>query len=292
MLMAHTTGELIKLGYEELVPTSNSALLDSQVLLSHLTNKPRTWLLSHPEATVNIEIENQYINGIDQMVAGVPLPYIVGQWEFFGMTFELTTDTLIPRPETELLVEHALAWARAHPGDKNVLDIGTGSGCIAVTLAKHDPKLHATALDISHAALIVASHNAHAHQVQHRVHLVQSDMRDTFPFYTQLPYRFDIICSNPPYIPKQNLDALPVCQCEPQRALDGGEDGIELISALLPQAALLLNQGGLFLMEIDTSHAEKVSLLTAEYFQEAVIHLLPDLAGKDRLIVVEQPFTQ
>lgn len=288
--MAHTTGELIKLGYEMLVPTSTSALLDSQVLLSHLTKKPRTWLLSHPEETVNVEIKNQYTIGIDQMVAGVPLPYIIGQWEFFGMTFELTPDTLIPRPETELLVEHALAWARAHPGDKNVLDIGTGSGCIAVALAKHDHRLLATALDISHAALIVASHNAHAHQVQRRVHIVQADMRDPFPFYPQLPHRFDIICSNPPYIPKHNLDTLPVSQHEPQRALDGGEDGIELISALLPQAALLLRPGGIFLMEIDTTHADEAASLTAEYFQEAVIHLLPDLAGKDRLIVVEHPY--
>jgi len=285
--MAHTTGELIKLGYAKLVSTSTSALLDSQVLLSHLTNKPRTWLLSRPEATVNDEIENQYLNGIDQMVAGVPLPYIVGQWEFFGMTFELTPDTLIPRPETELLVEHALAWAHAHPGDKNVLDVGTGSGCIAIALAKHDPKLHATALDISHAALIVASHNAHAHQVQRRVHFVQADMRDPFPFYLDHPCRFDIICSNPPYIPKSNLATVPVSQHEPRLALDGGENGIELITALLPQAALLLNPGGLFLMEIDTSHADKAKTLTADHFPEADIHLQFDLAGKDRLIVVE-----
>jgi release factor glutamine methyltransferase len=115
-------------------------------------------------------------------------------------------------------------------------------------------------------------------------------MRDPLPFYPQLPHRFDIICSNPPYIPKQYLDDLPVSQHEPQRALDGGEDGIELISALLPQAALLLRPGGIFLMEIDTTHADKAASLTAEYFQEAVIHLLPDLAGKDRLIVVEHPY--
>ena len=274
-----------------LVPTSTSALLDSQVLLSHLTKKPRTWLLSHPEETVNVEIKNQYTTGIDQMVAGVPLPYIVGQWEFFGMTFELTPDTLIPRPETELLVEYALAWARGHPGDKNALDIGTGSGCIAVALVKHERRLHTTALDISYAALIVASHNVYAHQVQHRVDLVQADIQDPFPFYPQLPNRFDIICSNPPYIPKQNLGALPVSQHEPQRALDGGEGGIEIISALLPQAAFLLKPGGIFLMEIDTSHAKKAASLTAKFFQEAVIQLIPDLAGKNRLIVVEHPNT-
>jgi release factor glutamine methyltransferase len=285
--MAHAAGELIKLGYEKLVPTSTSALLDSQVLLSHLTNKPRTWLLSHPETKVNDEIENQYLNSIDQMAAGVPLPYIVGQWEFFGMTFELTPDTLIPRPETELLVEHALAWTRAQSGDKSVLDVGTGSGCIAIALTKHEPRLYAIALDISHAALIVASHNAHAHQVQRRVHFVQADLRVPFPFYPNHPYRFDIICSNPPYIPKGKLVTLPVSQHEPRRALDGGEDGIELITALLLQAALLLNPGGLLLMEIDTSHADKVKTLTADHFPDADIHLLLDLAGKDRLIVVE-----
>lgn len=287
--MAHTTGELIKHGYEKLVSTSTSALLDSQVLLSHLTKKPRTWLLSHPEATVNADVENQYFNRIDQMVAGVPLPYIIGQWEFFGMTFKLTPDTLIPRPETELLAEHALSWAHAHPRGINVLDIGTGSGCIAVALAKHNPDICVTALDISYAALIVASHNAHFHKVQRRVHFVQADLRDPFPFFPKHLYQFDIICSNPPYIPKQNLAALPVSQYEPRYALDGGEAGIELISALLPQAALHLNPGGLFLMEIDSSHAEKAKSLTAEYFQEAVIHLLPDLAGNDRLIMVEHP---
>lgn len=287
--MAHTTRELIKHGYEKLVATSTSALLDSQVLLSHLTNKSRTWLLAHPEATVNTDIENLYYDSIDQMIAGVPLPYIVGQWEFYGMSFKLTPDTLIPRPETELIVEHALSWAQTHSGDINVLDIGTGSGCIAVALAKYSPDFHVTALDISHPALIIASHNAHVHQVQNRVHLFQADLRVPFPLLTDQSHRFDIICSNPPYIPTQYLAKLPVSQFEPRNALDGGQAGIELMSALLPQAVLLLKQDGLFLMEIDSSYAEKAVSLTAEHFQGAVIQLKVDLAGKERLIVVENP---
>lgn len=287
--MAHTTRELIKQGYEKLIATSTSALLDSQVLLSHLTNKSRTWLLAHPEATVNTAIENQYYDSIDQMIAGVPLPYIIGKWEFYGMSFKLTPDTLIPRPETELIVEHALSWALTHSGDKNVLDIGSGSGCIAVALAKYSPHFHVTALDISHPALIIASHNAHLHHVQNRVHLFQADLRFPFPLLTNQSHRFDIICSNPPYIPTQNIAKLPVSQFEPRNALDGGLSGIELILAVLTQAVLLLKPNGLFLMEIDSSHAEKAVSLTAEHFQGAVIYLKADLAGKDRMVVVETP---
>jgi release factor glutamine methyltransferase len=287
--MVHTTRELIKHGCEKLVASSTSAMLDSQVLLAHLTNKSRTWLLAHPEAIVTTDIENQYYDSIDQMIAGVPLPYIISQWEFYGMSFKLTPDTLIPRPETELIVEHALSWARSHSGDNTVLDIGTGSGCIAIALAKYCPNFHVTALDISHPALIIASHNARVHQVQNRVQFFQADLRVPFPLLTDQAHRFDIICSNPPYIPSQQLTKLPVSQFEPRNALDGGQSGVELISALLTQAVMLLKQDGLFLMEINSSHAEMAVSLTAEHFQGAVIQLKEDLAGKERLVVIENP---
>ncbi len=139
---------------------SETPALDAQVLLAHLSGKNRAWLLAHPEATLSQGQQAALTVAVARLQSGEPLPYILGHWEFYGLDFTINADTLIPRPETELLVEQALAWLRARPGLRTAADIGTGSGCIAVSLAAHIPDLQITATDISTAALKIAQGNA------------------------------------------------------------------------------------------------------------------------------------
>ena len=122
---------------KRLKPLSESYALDSQVLLAHILNKPRTWVLAHPEAQLSHPQQNKLNAALAQLESNIPLPYVLGHWEFFGLDFKISPATLIPRPETELLIEHALDWLGAHPGARQAADVGTGSGCIAITLAVH-----------------------------------------------------------------------------------------------------------------------------------------------------------
>src|SRR5512143_2162838 len=139
---------------------SESPQLDAQVLLAYVLDKPRTWVLAHPDSAPEPEAALKLEPMLRRLEQGEPLPYVLGHQEFFGLDFELTPDVLIPRPETELLVEKALAWLEAAPERRTVADVGTGSGCIAVSLATRLPDLHVLATDISMAALRVARRNA------------------------------------------------------------------------------------------------------------------------------------
>jgi release factor glutamine methyltransferase len=206
---------------------------------------------------------------------------VIGHWEFFGLDFSLNKNTLIPRPETELMVEQALEWLQAHPQRRSAADIGTGSGCIAIALAVHIGNLRITATDKSRNALAVARSNAQKHKVASRVNFKHADLLpEDLPTY-------DLICANLPYIPTDTLEGLEVFGREPTLALDGGPDGLELVRRLLQQAAKSLAAGGLLLFEIDNTQGEAGVHLAREAFPGAKIDLLPDLAGHDRLIRIE-----
>ena len=211
---------------------------------------------------------------------GVPLPYILGHWDFFGRTFTITPHVLIPRPETELLVERAIDHARRIPNPL-IADVGTGSGAIAVSLSAELPKAKIIAMDISREALAVARQNAQQHQ-QTRIGFVQSDLMSPFKA------KFDLICANLPYIPTKTLKSLPVADWEPHLALDGGESGLGLIQRLLMQAGVLLSSSGVILLETEASLGQATLNAASDAFPTARCQLIKDLAGNDRIVEIRR----
>ncbi len=257
--------------------------LETQVLLAHVTGKNRTWLMSHPEASLTPQQAEALEMAQTQLEQGVPLPYILGHWEFFGMDFEVSPEVLIPRPETELLIETALAQTRTHPRPAyRFIDIGTGSGIIPVTLATLVPSAQIVATDISPAALTIARRNAEKHGVEARISFVEADLLpDYLPFYN-----YDILSANLPYIPTETLQALDVFGKEPSLALDGGADGLDLIRQLLAQLTDEQFTVSLILLEIENRQGLAVKILARQHFPAADIQILKDLAGHDRLAVI------
>lgn len=266
---------------QRLSKISETADLDAQTLLAHILDKPRVWLAAHPETPLTPPQLASVEEAVSRLEAGVPLPYVVGRWQFYNLEFEVTPAVLIPRPETELLVERALLWLAAHPTRRMVADVGTGSGCIAVTLAVHRPNVRILATDISAEALDVARRNGSRHNVSGRIDFLHCDLLpDDSP-------RFDLICANLPYIPSATLHGLAVYGREPSLALDGGADGLDLIRRLLDVAPQRLSPGGMMLLEIEASQGLAVLSLAYDHFHAAKISLSKDLAGRDRLLQIE-----
>jgi release factor glutamine methyltransferase len=265
---------------QALAATSETASLDAQTLLGCVTSRPRAWLLAHPEARLDEALQVKLAAALDQLHSGTPLPYVLGEWEFFGLPFCVTPDTLIPRPETELLVETALGWLRGHPERRRAADVGTGSGCIAVSLAVHIPELTVTATDLSAAALAVARENTVRHGVAERIAFAQGDL------LAPADGPFDLICANLPYIPTEALHRLPVFGREPTLALDGGPDGLAVIRRLIGQSREKLREGagGKLLLEIEEGQGQSAAGLAEEAFAGAKVAILKDLAGKDRVL--------
>ena len=266
---------------ERLAGVSQTPNLDAQLLLAHVVGVNRSWVLAHPEALLSAQETAAIAEKIARLEAGEPLPYVIGEWEFYGLKFQISPAVLIPRPETELLVEKALLWLRAHPGEHLAADVGTGSGCIAVALAKNHPSLRVIASDISLPALEIARVNIKLHHLEARIECVQADL---FP---PTAVRFSLICANLPYIPANNLRRLKVHRWEPHVALRGGQDGLELIRKLVAQ--LPQSQAGysLLLLEIEARQGEAVREIASAAYPRAKIELIPDLAGNDRLVAAE-----
>jgi release factor glutamine methyltransferase len=281
---ASRIGELLAGAVPRLEPVSDTPALDAQLLLGHATGRERTWVLAHPEAVVNPQQAGDFENLLTRRLQGEPLPYLLGRWEFYGLELEITPEVLIPRPETELLVEQAVQWLRRRPASRLAADIGTGSGCIAVALAANVPDLQVIATDISPQALQVARRNAERLGVADRVDFHQADLLAPFP---HAPPSYALICANLPYIPSRALRGLPVYGREPSLALDGGTDGLDLIRRLLQEAPRCLTRGGLILLEIEASQGLKALSLAYDAFHKASISLLQDLAGQDRLLRIE-----
>jgi release factor glutamine methyltransferase len=265
-----------------LQPLSDTPRLDAQVLLAYILDKPRPWLLSHPDEFLTPSQEKNFALAASRLVAGEPLPYVIGHWEFYGLDFQVNPHVLIPRPETELLIEHALDWLRSHPKRRWAADIGTGSGCIAVSMAAKLPDLQVLASDISLPALSVAKTNARKHGVAGRIEFIQADLLDFAPAAP-----FDLICANLPYIPTASLPTLSIPNHEPILALDGGINGLELIHRMLLQARGCLAVGGLMLLEIEATEGLHVQALACNIFKDAQVLVYPDLAGHDRLLEIQ-----
>lgn len=259
-------------------------MLDSQVLLSHIVGHPRTWLLAHLDTPLTPPQFDSAKEAFSQLQAGTPLPYILGHWEFFGLDFNVTKDVLIPRPETELLVEKAIAWVKASPQRTSIADIGTGSGAIAVSLAKQLPDVHILATDISPAALKVAQGNAKKFNVEKQIDFIECDLLPN-----DEKVSFNLICANLPYIPTQTLHELPIYGREPTLALDGGPDGLDIYRRLLKLAPRRLAPHSMMLFELEASQGTKAFNLAYDMLDEVSIQLHQDFSGHDRLLEINLP---
>ncbi len=261
--------------------TSETSALDAQVLVAHHMQKSRSWVLAHPE-TVLTDTEYENIMGSAQRLEhSEPLPYVIGQWEFYGLEFIVTPDVLIPRPETELLVERAVRWLQLHPSKRRVVDVGAGSGCIGISILTQIPDAHLVMADISAKALATARLNVAKHGLLGSVDVRQSNLLAKVSQYS------DLVCANLPYIPTSALNGIPVARSEPPVALDGGGNGLKLISRLLKQAKSRLDPGGLILLEIDPDQATQVIQLANKYYPSDTIHIYQDLSGRDRCVEIE-----
>lgn len=260
--------------------------LDAQLIIADALDKPRTWILAHPETLLTAPQLDSVKQAVSRLEAGTPLPYILGHWEFFGLDFDITPDVLIPRPETELLVEGAITWLQSSPEKKTVADIGTGSGCIAVSLAVHVPELKVAATDISPKALAIAHRNARKFHVEHQIEFAECDLLPSSSINLRSS-SFDLICANLPYIPTKTLRGLSIYGREPTLALDGGADGLGLVRRLLGLAPKWLAPGGRMLLEIEATLGTSALSLAYDVFSEAEIHLHQDLTGRDRLLEIQ-----
>jgi release factor glutamine methyltransferase len=271
---------------DRLTSLSDTPDLDASVLLAQVLDKPRTWVMAHPEFVLTPEHQKQLADSLIRLERGEPFPYVLGHWEFFGMDFEITPNVLIPRPETELLVERAIAWLQESPVRRTVADIGTGSGVIAISIAANIPEANLLATDISREALDVAKKNAKKFDVDHRIEFVQCDLLPPRPELFTTEQHLDLICANLPYIPTDTLHELPVYGREPTLALDGGEDGLALIRRLLQIGPEWLAPNGIMLLEIESTRGIQALNLACDLFCQATIHLHQDLAGQDRLLEI------
>lgn len=276
-----TIAEWLNRATQTLRPITETPSIEAQALLAHVLGVSRAYLLAHPEQPLNESALESLARLLRRLEQGEPLPYVLGRQEFYGLPIKVTPAVLIPRPETEVLVEYALAWLRENPSRRAATDVGTGSGCIAISLAYHISNLKVLALDRSRAALQVAQENVRHFGLMNRVYLVQADLLN--PVDTS----FDLICANLPYIPTSRLPTLRVTDYEPLEALDGGPKGLNLIQRLLEQAPYCISAGGLLLIEIDASQAEVLPALARRLFPRARIEVRPDLAGLPRLLVIQ-----
>jgi release factor glutamine methyltransferase len=270
---------------------ADSPRLDAEVLLAHVRGCQRIELYTAFEEPASEELRTRFRQLVKERAAGKPVAYLVGHREFFSLKFEVTPDVLIPRPETELVVVRALDLAKQLPLSErtdgvDVADVGTGSGILAVTLAKRLPVARVAAIDVSPAALAVAQRNAERHGVLNRIEWFEGDVLTSLSAERQ----FDLIVSNPPYITTDEMKSLAgdVRRYEPALALDGGPWGTNVIERLIPQAAERLRPEGWLLVEISPAIAQRV-----EQLLDAAVALerrptLKDLAGLPRVVQAQR----
>ncbi|MBI5824158.1 MAG: peptide chain release factor N(5)-glutamine methyltransferase [Chloroflexi bacterium] len=263
---------------------SDTPQLDAQIILAHVIGRPRSWLIAHLETPLTPPQIDSAQQAFARLKAGEPLPYIIGHWEFFGLDFNVTKDVLIPRPETELLVEKSISWLTSRPEARSVVDVGTGSGAIAISIASHIPNVKILATDISPAALKVAKSNAHKFNVQSQIEFIECDLLPSS--FILDPSSFDLLCANLPYIPTETLHKLPIYGSEPTLALDGGLDGLDPYRRLLKLAPNWLTPNGKILLEIEASQGAKILSLAYDSFEDVTINLHQDLAGHDRILEI------
>ena len=269
-----------------------SPRLNAELLLMFTLNCDRAYLHAHPERELTAAEQSRYQAALAERVRGVPAQYIAGHQEFWGMDLIVTPAVLIPRPETEHAIETVLALASPSVGRAllpansphlRIADVGTGSGCIALALAKELPQAEIHATDISPAALEVARANAARHQLESRIHFHETDLLTGLP-----PETFDFIVSNPPYVGESEEDQvqLDVRKFEPRNAVFAGPTGLEVIARLIPQAHAALRPGGWLILEISGTIAQQVQDSLQSWND---VFLIPDLQSIPRIARARKP---
>jgi release factor glutamine methyltransferase len=249
-------------------------------LVAEAAGRPVTWVLAHPEAPMADDQVAWLSRATARCAQGEPLAYILGWWEFYGRRFRVSPDVLIPRPETESVVDRVLGFLRDHPQALDIVDVGTGSGCLAVTLAAEAPRVNALAVDISAPALRIARANARTHRVESRLRWVQADLLTAFRG------TWDLLVANLPYIPRGRLGQLEVSRHEPHLALAGGQDGMELLRRLVGAIPDVIRPGGFAALEIDEGQGGALRSLVQAQLPSAEVTIELDLGGRERILTI------
>ncbi|MGP8172922.1 MAG: peptide chain release factor N(5)-glutamine methyltransferase [Terracidiphilus sp.] len=263
-------------------PHPHRARRDAELLLLHILGKNKSWLMAHWEEKFPATETSRFAGLLERRYRGEPIQYITGETEFYGLPFRVTPDVFIPRPETEHLVEKVLELAARFPNPR-IVDVGAGSGAIAIALAHHLPHAHITAVDISASALSIARENAKRNGVA--IRFLEGDL--LAPVAEE---RFEIVVSNPPYVPSADRAALSVevRDYEPALALFAGDDGLDICRRLIPSAFAALVPGGFLVLEIGDGQSHAITgLLSASGFRQ--IEFLSDLQSIPRVACARRP---
>jgi release factor glutamine methyltransferase len=276
--------ETLNVVSEELMKTGSlDAKLEAEVLLRHVLKIDRAAMFRDLDEDVSIDDSRNIGSLVKRRVQREPLAYITGFKEFYGLPFVVSEDVLIPRQETELLVDAVIVQAKSlGKNEISIVDVGTGSGAIAISLALNIPTSSIIAVDISEAALAIADDNRRAHGLYSRVQLRRGNLLDP------ITDKIDILVSNPPYIRSDRLTSLQEeVLKEPLVALDGGYDGLKLIKRLLFQAVYKMSNPGAILFEIDSDQASEAVKLSQQFFPSAITTVLKDFSNDERAILIE-----
>ncbi|MFA5523183.1 MAG: peptide chain release factor N(5)-glutamine methyltransferase [Tissierellales bacterium] len=316
MVGAYTIGELIKKGMEALNEGEfNNPLFDSRILLCHVLNVDKIHTYTHKDELVHSCSVDNFFKLIEKRKSGYPIQYILGKQEFMGLDFHVREGVLVPRPDTEVLVEYIIDLVKSNYfGDKDIIkiaDIGTGSGAITLSLAHHLKNVHVYSVDISDTALQVASENSKSLHLESKVSFLKGDLFQPLN-KLKLDSPIDIIVSNPPYIPTNDIMYLQkeVAEYEPKLALDGGQDGLDFYRRIIDQFQTYLSDNGVLAMEIGYDQGPAIKKLLEDMIdtraekeetegQESCpnqckkngpscIEIIKDLAGHDRVVVFKK----
>jgi len=275
---AWSVGDALAEGRRALATRSATAGLDAQMLLAEAVGARREHLLAHPETPLLPEQQQAFRSGLERLAAGEPLPYVLGWWEFFGRRFCVTPAVLIPRPESELLIDEALKVQPLRSEGGRVIDLGTGSGCLAITLALELPGCRPLATDVSWEALGVARSNAALHRVQDRIGFLCLDLA------LGLELRRATVVANLPYVSRQEAGRLPH---EPHLALEAGADGLLLLRRLLAQFGRQAPVDTTVLLEIGAGQSARLRDILRSSCAPKRTWFVQDLAGNDRVLGLE-----
>lgn len=259
-----------------------NSTLKAKILLANILNVKKEYLLMHSEEEIKQEDKIKYENCIKELIKGKPLQYITNKQEFMALDFYVDENVLIPQPDTEILVEKAIEISKTTQKNK-ILDMCTGSGCIAISLAKKINNAQITAVDISNSALNVANKNAINNNVENKIKFINSNM------FNNIEEKFDIIVSNPPYIETETINKLGIeVQNEPHLALDGGIDGLKFYKIIANNAFKYLNENGYLLLEIGYNQQNSVTQLLQDIGKYKNIETVKDLGGNYRVVIARK----
>lgn len=259
--------------------------LDVILILSYLLNVDKSYIYTHGDREVSDEIVDKFLELVKKRRAGWPIAYLINEKEFYGLDFYIEEGVLIPRPDTEILVDYILNdGIKNYQGKINILDLGSGSGCIGITLAYNIKEAQVYSIDIDEKALEVTRKNVERFHLQDRVEVIKGNILEEINSL-QIDEKIDIIVSNPPYIPKKDIEELQIeVKCfEPRKALDGGIDGLDFYKKIIPESKKYLKSGGMLIFEIGYDQGPSlIKLFESENYEN--INIIKDLQGLDRVI--------